>query len=138
MNIDLEDAACVAYECASRLYKTSQENQWGILSDCRVPKGMEKSHFISSKMMEFLLTDSGCSYTVRVSALKSALNILEGVLSRSKTLSNKPEESENIEFVEACKKELNVTAVCRHAQTIAEQMQQMQNPTIKSSKKLKM
>lgn len=138
MNIDLEDAATVAYECASRFYKTSQENNWGELSRCRMALGIHDSNFIASKMMEFLTTDNNCSYAVRVAALKSAVNVLEGVLSRSKSLGNKPEDTESAQYVSACQKDLNVHAICAHAQTIAVQIQTLQEQTVKPNKKLKM
>ncbi len=138
MNIDLEDATVVAYECASRFYKTSQENNWGELSHCRVVLAIQDSNFIASKMMEFLTTDNNCSYAVRAAALKSAVTVLEGVLSRSKVLGNKPEDAESAQYVSACQKDLNVHAICAHAQTIAAQMQALQEQTAKPSKKLKM
>lgn len=138
MNIDLEDAAIVAYECASRLYKSSQENVWGELSECRMNIGVEESNVISSEMMGFLLTDNNCSYAIRVAALRNAMTIFEGVMSRSKSLGNTSENKEQNDFIKECKKTTNAHAICAHAQTIAVHMQAMQDQTMKVSRKLKM
>lgn len=138
MNIDLEDAAIVAYECASRLYKSTQENVWGQLSECRMNIGIEESNEISSQMMGFLLTDNNCSYAIRAAALRNAMTIFEGVMSRSKSLGNTSGNTEQNDFIKECQENSNAHAICSHAQTIAVHMQAMQDQTMKINKKLKM
>lgn len=138
MNIDLEDAAIVAYECASRLYKSTQENVWGELSECRMNIGIEESNEISSEMMGFLLKDNNCSYAIRAAALRNAMTIFEGVMSRSKSLGNTSRYTEQNDFVKECQENSNAHAICSHAQTIAVHMQAMQDQTMKINKKLKM
>lgn len=137
MNIDLDDASCVAYECASRLYKTTQENNWGTLAECRVSTGIDECEFIATTMMIFLLTDNTMSYSVRVAALKSAVNIVEGVVSRSKTMGNAPAEKGEAEFIKDCQKQLNVHALCAAANRIGLQMHNMQRNTLNAPKKHK-
>lgn len=138
-NIDMEEATIVAYECASRFYKITQENEWGELSEARVSKGVKECQFTALYMMEFLLNDSeNTTYNVRASALKSAVTILEGVISRSKIMGNAPQDQKQMDFVNACKKDLNAHALCDHAQTIAVQMQNLQAQSVKPGKKMKM
>lgn len=141
MNIDLDEATAVAFECASRFYKATEENDWGQINKTSMPQGISRCEFIASHMIVFLLNEyENSSYIQRVSALKSVVTVFEGVMARSKNLGNAPRDPEEKEFINDCKNELSASAICKRAEQMLHKMQDLQTKVLTTSanKKAKM
>lgn len=142
MNIDIEEATMVAYDCASRIYKVERETKWGGIELAKMERGVEKCHDMASEMVLFLISEyKNSSYQTRVTALKSVVTLLEGILSLSKNLGSSSSNTEDDNFVALCRTEKNATAICERAREMTQKIQSLQSDILNSvavSKKNKM
>lgn len=139
--IDLDQAIGLAFKLAHRMRAAQVSAGWDSVDKCLNPVEYESTQERTQRFATFLITPDArnlSSYALRAEALETAMIAMEGVISRCRIAFQASAQAQDgdlereIRFIKAAKNHMTGRQICADAQTILNQMVDLQVQLLQS------